>query len=101
MNKEEFISIVDQIRQPLLVEEPKALRRYNEADFELTELQRLDRVRRELAALPIVIVPVNPAKVVRQEPKTVGEAFLDLLFGFVGLVLIKTGEFMESFDEKK
>ena len=47
-----------------------------------------------------VVAPVQQAETTYQEPETMGEAFLDLLFGFIGLTLFKTGEFMESFGKK-
>jgi hypothetical protein len=93
--------IEQEIKRPIFTEQPRVLPRYKATDFELTERQRLDKVRRELAALPVVLVAEKQAEEVQQEPKTMGEAFMDLLLGFIGLTLTKTGEFMESFGEKK
>ena len=56
----------------------------------------------EIVVVPMVnvVAPVQQAETTYQEPETMGEAFLDLLFGFIGLTLFKTGEFMELFGKK-
>jgi hypothetical protein len=92
--------------RPVFDEPRGVLPRYNEADFAMDDMRQLAVVRDELgeiAVVPIVnvIAPIQQAEVARQEPKTMGEAFFDLLLGFIGISLIKSGEFMESFGEKK
>jgi hypothetical protein len=96
--------IEQEIKRPVEAVQPtRVLQRYRQPDWELTDRQRLDKVRRELAGLPIinVITPEKQAEAAPPEQKTMGEAFMDLLLGFIGLTLTKTGEFMESFGEKK
>ena len=98
MNKElfEHVTMPEVVRQSVFQERAEPTRVYTDADFELTNAQRLAKVRQELAVVPVlgVIVPAEQ-KVVEepQKPKTFG----DLLLMLVGSLLYKTGEFMESF----
>ena len=94
------------VNRPVFPGQSRMLQRYDEADYALDDMRQLAIVRDqlgEIAVVPIVnvIAPVQQAEVTRKEPETLGEAFLDLLFGFIGIALIKSGEFMESFGEKK
>ena len=91
MNKEEFISSAEQVRQPLVVE-PGVLRRYNEADFRPFELRRLAEVREEIATLPMINVFVQNGEV-PQKP--------NLFLMFLGALLMLTGEVLESAGENK
>jgi hypothetical protein len=92
------------IRQVSLWEGLRGTTKYTNANyFARGEATQLERVRRELATFPIIniIVPGKPAEAAQQEPETMGEAFLDLLFGFIGLALSKTGDLVESLGDKK
>ena len=95
--------IEQEIKRPVEASRPRVLQPYRQPDWELTDRQRLDKVRGQLAGLSIVnvITPEKQAEAAPPEQKTMGEAFMDLLLGFIGLTLTKTGEFMESFGEKK
>ena len=95
--------IEQEIKRPIEAPRPRVLQPYRQPDWELTDRQRLEKVREQLAGLSIinVITPEKQVGVVPLEDKTMGEGFMDLLLGFIGLTLTKTGEFMESFGEKK
>ena len=96
--------IEQEFKRPMEAPRPtRVLQPYRQPDWELTDRQRLEKVRGQLAGLPIinVITPEKQAEAAPPEQKTMGEAFMDLLLGFIGLTLTKTGEFMESFGEKK
>jgi len=98
MNRElfEHVTMPEEVRQPVFQERSRPTRVYteNDRDFELTAMQRLAKVRQELAAFPIlgVIVPVEQVAAEPEKPKTIG----DLLFMLFGALFMKTGEMLES-----
>jgi hypothetical protein len=92
--------------RPVFDEPRGLLPRYDESDFAMDDMRQLAIVRDELGEIAVVpmvniIVPAQQVQEARQEPKTMGEAFFDLLLGFIGLALIKSGDFLESLGEKK
>jgi len=91
----------EEVRQPVFQERSRPTRVYteNDRDFELTAMQRLAKVRQELAAFPIlgVIVPVEQVAAEPEKPKTIG----DLLFMLFGALFMKTGEMLESLDHDR
>ena len=96
--------IEQEIKRPVEAVQPtRVLQRYRQPDWELTDRQRLDKVRRELAGLPIinVITPEKQAEAAPPEQKTMGEAFMDLLLGFIGLTLTRPGNLWNPLEKKK
>ena len=112
MNKEQLrAGMLEQIRRPIYDESMGSVaeyrKRYAPEELRREEMKRLSAVRGELAELRVVpiINVIVPGK--REEgakvppPETLGEAALDLIFGFFGLVFRGAGAFLESLGEKK
>jgi hypothetical protein len=103
MNKETRLRIMEHIGQPILHEQRRDIvPRYRQEDFARDEGRRLNAVRGELAGLtvlPIVNVIVPAVQEARSQPPkqiSTGEAFIEFVFGLIGLVLAGSGDFLEE-----